>query len=247
MVARRSGTGASARRGTLLRRRAERRRKLIAVLVGAGIVVVPVVGWRIFRTPAPRPPLSMEQARAANAAIPFVAGPIARAPRFVFRGTPAARLQATECLATVAIYEAGGDSRGQKAVMQVVLNRVRAPGFPKTICGVVYQGAALKTGCQFSFACDGSVQRRPERAGWIAARKIAGKGLVPLTQRSAPLLIITPTGSCPTGSARSTRSPRSKPTSSIGRISISRRIERRTNSMSAALQQNHSTDVDASI
>ena len=119
----------------------------------------------------------MEQARAANAAIPFVSGPVAPAQRFVFHGTPASRLQATECLATVAIYEAGDDARAQKAVMQVVLNRVRTPGFPKTVCGVVYQGAGMKTGCQFSFACDGSVQRRPERAGWIAARRAAGRAL----------------------------------------------------------------------
>ncbi len=103
-------------------------------------------------------------------AIPFVPGSVAPAPRFVFRGTPAAREQAIECLATAALYEAGDDPRGQRAVMQVVLNRVRARGFPKTVCGVVYQGAGLPTGCQFSFACDGSLRRRPETAGWAATR-----------------------------------------------------------------------------
>jgi spore germination cell wall hydrolase CwlJ-like protein len=61
--------------------------------------------------------------------------------------------------------------------MQVVLNRARRPGYPKTVCGVVYQGAALPTGCQFSFACDGSVLRRPERAGWILARARAARAL----------------------------------------------------------------------
>ncbi len=112
----------------------------------------------------------MAQARAANAAVPFASGPVEPAARFVFHGTPAAREQAIECLATVAIYEAGGDPRGQRAVMQVVLNRVRRPGYPKTVCGVVYQGAVPGGVCQFSFACDGSLARRPETAGWTAAR-----------------------------------------------------------------------------
>jgi spore germination cell wall hydrolase CwlJ-like protein len=173
MAARRSGSG---RR--LSRRRRAERRQLIAVLLGAGLVIMVYAGSKlVFHRHTPRPSLTMEQARAANAAIPFVSGPVTPAPRFVFHGTPASRLQATECLATVAIYEAGDDPRAQKAVMQVVLNRVRTPGFPKTVCGVVYQGAGLKTGCQFSFACDGSVQRRPERAGWITARRAASRAL----------------------------------------------------------------------
>lgn len=119
----------------------------------------------------------MAQARAVNAAIPFVPGKIVPARPFHFHGTPAARLQATQCLATAAIYEAGADERGQRAVIQIILNRVRDPAFPKTICGVVYQGASLKTGCQFSFTCDGSVLRRPEHSGWIAARGIASHAL----------------------------------------------------------------------
>lgn len=61
--------------------------------------------------------------------------------------------------------------------MQVVLNRVRARGFPKTVCGVVYQGAGLPTGCQFSFTCDGSLSRRPERSGWADARNRAALAL----------------------------------------------------------------------
>jgi spore germination cell wall hydrolase CwlJ-like protein len=52
----------------------------------------------------------------------------------------------------------------------VVLNRVRQPGFPKTVCGVVYAGARRSTGCQFSFACDRSLHRRPQHDGWAVAR-----------------------------------------------------------------------------
>lgn len=127
---------------------------------------------------APRKPvLSMAEARLVNAAIPYVSGPLVPAPRFLFHGTPAAREQATDCLATAALYEAGDDAAGQRAVIQVVLNRVRRPGYPKTVCGVVYQGAVPGGVCQFSFACDGSLARRPETAGWSAARARARRAL----------------------------------------------------------------------
>lgn len=62
-------------------------------------------------------------------------------------------------------------------MIQVILNRVRAPGFPSTVCGVVYQGSDRKTGCQFSFTCDGSFQRRPVQRGWTAARRAARRAL----------------------------------------------------------------------
>ena len=122
-------------------------------------------------------PLSMAAARASNAAVPIVTRRRVRAAPYRFDGGPAAREQAVECLATVALYEAGDDRRGQRAVMQVVLNRVRVPGFPKTICGVVYQGFARTTGCQFSFTCDGSLSRRRVHLGWGAARRSARQAL----------------------------------------------------------------------
>ena len=150
-------------------------------MASLAIFVIGVASYRLAR-PLWSPPahdrhLTMEQARAANAAIPFAEGPLSAARPFVFRGTPAARLQAAECLATAALYEAGSDKEGQRAVIQVVLNRVGKPGFAKTICGVVYQGAGLRTGCQFSFTCDNSVRRRPERRGWAAARTLARHAL----------------------------------------------------------------------
>ena len=121
--------------------------------------------------------LGMDEAREFNAAIPFVSGPLKPAKRYMFHGSPAAKLQATECLATAALYEAGRDERGQRAVIQVVLNRVRHPQFPNTVCGVVYQGSSRRTGCQFTFTCDGSFQRRRASAGWGRARKAAKRAL----------------------------------------------------------------------
>jgi len=90
---------------------------------------------------------------------------------------PAAASHDLDCLTAAVYYEARGESgEGQAAVAQVVLNRVRSPAFPKTVCGVVYQGAAAH-GCQFSFACDRSVAAHHEAGAWDRARSVAGRAL----------------------------------------------------------------------
>ena len=58
------------------------------------------------------------------------------------------------------------------AVAQVVLNRLHHPSFPKTVCGIVFQGSQRRTGCQFTFTCDGSMARRRPVA-WDNALRIA--------------------------------------------------------------------------
>jgi spore germination cell wall hydrolase CwlJ-like protein len=83
-----------------------------------------------------------------------------------------------ECLSEAVYYEARGETpSGQAAVAQVVLNRVRHPSFPKSICGVVFQGAYKRVGCQFSFACDGSMRRGREAGAWSRAQKVASRAL----------------------------------------------------------------------
>jgi hypothetical protein len=77
-----------------------------------------------------------------------------------FLGPTGDRDRAIDCLAVAAWYEAGNDFDGQRSVIQVVLNRVAHPGFPKSVCGVVFQGSQRATGCQFTFTCDGSMARR---------------------------------------------------------------------------------------
>jgi spore germination cell wall hydrolase CwlJ-like protein len=102
------------------------------------------------------------------------------APPFVLPAESAAeRGRAVHCLAEAVYYEAGFEPLdGQRAVAQVVLNRVRDRNFPSTVCGVVYQGVGRKTGCQFSFVCDGSLQRRPpERREWDRVRVVAEQAL----------------------------------------------------------------------
>lgn len=96
----------------------------------------------------------------------------------VVESLPADRIAAIECLAQAVAYEAGNEpAPGREAVAQVILNRVRHRGFPKTICGVVYQGSNRRTGCQFSFTCDGSLQRVLSRQIWADSRRIAGEAL----------------------------------------------------------------------
>lgn len=121
------------------------------------------------------PPDDEERARLLNAAIPFAGelGPAA-AP-FVANGDEASRQRAIDCLAAAMWYEAGADAGDQRAVGQVVLNRVRNPAFPSTVCGTVFEGASLATGCQFTFTCDRSMlHRRPSEAQLAEARKLAG-------------------------------------------------------------------------
>jgi len=82
-----------------------------------------------------------------------------------------------DCLTQAVYYEARGEGEaGQAAVAQVILNRVRHPAFPKSVCGVVFQGVR-GVGCQFSFACDGSIRRIAENAAWRRAREIAENAL----------------------------------------------------------------------
>ena len=119
-----------------------------------------------LRSPAPLPPA--EAIAPGHAAAPFVLGPDNT-------GDAAASLQ---CLTAAVYYEARSEGlEGQRAVAQVVLNRVRHPAFPKSVCAVVYQGSKRRTGCQFSFTCDGSMRARREPGAWAQARRVAATAL----------------------------------------------------------------------
>jgi hypothetical protein len=123
--------------------------------------------------------IAPDDAVRVNQAIPLINGPNPAAAQFrLAAASTAARERAIECLTSAVYYEAGSeDVDGQRAVAQVVLNRVRHPAFPATVCGVVFQGSTRATGCQFTFTCDGSLARRPSEAGWDRARKIAEAAL----------------------------------------------------------------------
>lgn len=97
---------------------------------------------------------------------------------FFSPGVGLTHARAQECLAQAIWYEAASESEaGQRAVAQVVLNRVAHPSWPASVCGVVYQGSERKTGCQFTFTCDGSLARRPSGTSWARAQRIASDAL----------------------------------------------------------------------
>ncbi len=180
-----------------------RRRRAVGVtllIAGIGVALAAALFMAFFgfdRSPTPSPrasadiarpapplplpqaykPLTAEDALAENEQLPFSTAPIERAPPLVVPLNVTAfagRRSAMDCLTAAVYYEAAQESvTGKRGVAQVVLNRARHPAFPNSICGVVYQGSERRTGCQFTFTCDGSLARRPSRAGWDAARQVA--------------------------------------------------------------------------
>lgn len=118
-----------------------------------------------------------DEARRLNAQIAFSTAPNPAARPFLYKGSEMSLARATDCLAAAMIYEAGDDATGELAVGQVVLNRLRHPAFPKTVCGVVFQGQERATGCQFTFTCDGAMARIPNKAAWDRARSLASQML----------------------------------------------------------------------
>ena len=123
-------------------------------------------------------PLTVEQAIEANQALPFAQRVDDPAGKFVLHSDSDNRARAIECLAQAVYYEAASEGvDGQRAVAQVVLNRMRHPGYPSSVCGVVYQGSQRVMGCQFTFSCDGSLLRRPNVAMFALAHRIAIEAL----------------------------------------------------------------------
>ena len=127
----------------------------------------------VLATPTQAP----ADAKASNLAVPFATDKLTPATSFRFTGSTQDRARAADCLALAALAEAGGDDAGQRAVIQVVLNRVRHPAFARTVCGVVFEGSQRRTGCQFTFTCDGSLDRRYSDASRAAALSRAQEAL----------------------------------------------------------------------
>ena len=122
--------------------------------------------------------LSWDAARLVNASIPLSRqiNPVARA--FKLPAGAEDRARAVQCLTEAVYYEAAYEpAEGQAAVAQVILNRMRHPVYPKTVCGVVYQGHERPTGCQFTFTCDGALARAPVEPLWSRARQVAERAL----------------------------------------------------------------------
>lgn len=125
---------------------------------------------------APLAPGVHSDAEALPPAVASAIGPAALAMRVDNSGIDRGR--ALHCLTAAIYYEAASEAdAGQRAVAQVVLNRVAHPAYPNTVCGVVFQGSERRTGCQFSFTCDGALARVPNRLFWLRAETVARAAL----------------------------------------------------------------------
>jgi spore germination cell wall hydrolase CwlJ-like protein len=121
--------------------------------------------------------LNHEDAETINSYMLAVDPPVAARP-FILQASDADRTRAVNCLTQAVYYEAGYEPpEGRRAVAQVVINRMRHAGYPKSICGVVYQGSGRTTGCQFSFTCDGSLGRPPNPDVGADAQFVARQAL----------------------------------------------------------------------
>ena len=93
---------------------------------------------------------------------------------FILKAGTANFSRALKCLSDAIYYEAANEpDDGQRAVAQVIINRMRHPTYPNSICGVIYQGSERRTGCQFSYSCDGSMARTPARPAYMRGQRVA--------------------------------------------------------------------------
>ncbi|MBI1683890.1 cell wall hydrolase [Caulobacter hibisci] len=119
-----------------------------------------------------------EDARRINAYRPQSTLAIEPSRPFMLTGAETERAKALLCMTQAVYFEAGFEPvAGQQGVAQTVINRVRHPGYPKSICGVIYEGASRRTGCQFSFTCDGSLSRPVNPVLWTNAELVAKRAL----------------------------------------------------------------------
>jgi hypothetical protein len=175
---------------------------LLAVVVGgttlrvestgastAGVVIAPAAAASLIAATSGEHLIESRaigtDAKLINAAMPFSSSPIMASRPFDLSGSdPLDRRRALLCLTQAVYYEAGFEPiEGRRAVAQVVLNRMRHPAFPKSVCGVVYQGAREPV-CQFSFVCDGSLYRRPAAGAWKESERVARAALDGFVERT---------------------------------------------------------------
>lgn len=138
-----------------------------ASVKAASVALLPKVEPLLFAHVDPK------TAQGLNAAIPFVSLGTDSPSPFVMKPDVPGFDRAADCLASALFYEAGNDPVGQAAVAQVIINRMRHPAFPHSICQVVYQGSERSTGCQFTFTCDGALSRIPSPGAWKRASETA--------------------------------------------------------------------------
>lgn len=141
-------------------------------------------GWEVYDLATLPTLMSDIDARRLNALRRVGGEPPPPARPFILKAGAADRAQALQCLTQAIYYEAATQPlSGQQAVAQTVINRLRHPGYPKSVCGVVFEGSMRVTGCQFSFTCDGALARAPVPGLWRQAQAVAKRALAGFVAR----------------------------------------------------------------
>lgn len=154
-----------------------------AAVAALGFLIVPEhpgspATFRPASLPSSPSAFAMMPGSAADALQPAAFATEPARPFLANYGDAASAARAETCLTEAIYYEGALESeRGQRAIAQVVLNRVRHPAYPDTVCGVVFQGQHRTTGCQFTFTCDGARARPPVPNLWRRANLVAKAAL----------------------------------------------------------------------
>ena len=159
--------------------RAEMERQSQLAIAREADLVADLANYLAAETAATREALDGPRLKPARATGDMLTAsdPLEALAAFDFTTLTVAKLDAEErkCLSQAIYYEARSEPRiGQLAVADVVLNRVASPVYPNSICEVVFQGSERRTGCQFSFTCDGSMQARLNKRKWKESEDLAG-------------------------------------------------------------------------
>ncbi len=164
---------------TTLGTRAEEAKKLELAIASEVELAAEFANFMTAETIAARESLLTPRPKPAKQVVSVLAdrGGADEFVNFDFTLLTVARLDAEErkCLTQAIYYEARSEPRvGQMAVADVVLNRVASPVYPNSVCEVVFQGSQRRTGCQFSFTCDGSIDARLNKRKWRQTDDLAG-------------------------------------------------------------------------
>lgn len=170
---------ASAMSATSSARLAEEQQRADRALAQEAEMVADLADYLTAETAATRNALDGPRLKPAKqtASVLFEKDATLSLANFDFTALTVAKVTGEErnCLAQAIYYEARSEPRvGQLAVADVVLNRVKSSIYPNSVCEVVFQGSERRTGCQFSFTCDGSMQARLNQRKWKASQDLAG-------------------------------------------------------------------------
>jgi hypothetical protein len=177
----------------MLKKTSDALRRADYALAGAFLLTLATAGGAMALNPHTdqSPKLRPSIVRVADIApVAPVAAPAIAAPLPVLVNAPSPRdlalqqvLNEQNCLAEAMYYEARGEGvEGQEAIAEVIFNRMHSAGYPRSICGVVYEGAELAHGCQFSFTCDGERDHAKSFGPWLRARVLAARILAGYVQ-----------------------------------------------------------------